>query len=61
MFRGGDFGVSHKRDKAPLKGAEATFDLALGLRCWGHQMSHPKGEQGALELAFRIAVVGAGT
>ena len=61
MFGSYGFGVGQKRDHAPLKGAEATFDFALGLRCRGHQMSHPKGEQGALELAFRIAVVGAGT
>ena len=57
MFRGGDFRVSHKRDKAPLKGAEATLDFALGLRRRGHQMSYAKGEQGALELAFRVTVV----
>ncbi len=34
-----DLGVSEQGDHAFLKGAETAFDLAFGLRSWGHEVS----------------------
>ena len=55
-----DFGVSHQGYEAVLEGLKTAFDLALGLRRWSHEMGDVERPQGALELAARIGVVGAG-
>ena len=44
-----------------LEGAKAAFDLALGLRGGCHEMGHAEPAPGALEFAFGIAVIVAGT
>ena len=54
-------GVGEEGHQAALEGAEAAFDLALGLRGGRDQMGRSKAAQGALELAFWVAVVVAGT
>jgi hypothetical protein len=61
VFPGLDFGVRQKGDQAFLESAEAAFDFPFGLRSWGDEVSHGEAEQGALELAFGIAVIVAGT
>jgi len=54
-------GVSEQSYKAALEGAEAAFDFALGLRGGRDEVSHAEPAQGALELAFGIAVIVART
>lgn len=53
-------GVGEQGHEAALEGAEAAFDLPLGLRGGRHEVGHAEAAQGALELAFRIAVIMAG-
>ena len=52
-----DPGVSQESDEAFLESSKTAFDLALGLGSRGDEVNHAKAEQGALELASRIAVV----
>ena len=53
--------MGEESHQAALEGAEAAFDLALGLRGGRHEMCHAEPAQGALELAFGGAIVVAGT
>ena len=55
-----DLFVSQERYQALLEGAEATLDLAFGLRAGGDQVGHAQGGEGALELRTRIPVIGHG-
>jgi len=61
LLPGLDAGVSHEGDQAFLEGAEAAFNLALGLGSGSDEVGDAKGAQGALELAFGVGVVIAGT
>ena len=60
LLPGGSAGVGEKGDQTALEGAEAAFDFALGLRCGSDPMGDAETSEGALELAYRIAVVVAG-
>lgn len=53
--------MGHESEEAFLKSAETAFDFAFGLGSRRDKVSHAKPKQGTLELAFRIAVVVAGT
>ena len=53
-------GVGEQGCEAALEGAKAAFDFSLGLRSGRDQMGHAEPAQGALELAFGIAVIVAG-
>ena len=55
---GGDALVGQQGDQTFLEGAEATFDLALGLRARGDQMGDAQGGEGALELRTGIPAIG---
>lgn len=61
MLVGFDFGVGQEGDHSVLKGAETAFNFAFGLGRWRDEVGDTKPTQGALELAFRIAVVTART
>ena len=52
--------VSDACDDASLQGAEATLDLALGLRARCDEVADAQGDQGSLELALGIASLGRG-
>ena len=54
-------GMGEQGHQAALEGAKAAFDLPLGLRGGCDEVGHAEPAQGALEFAFRIAVVVAGT
>ena len=56
-FVGVDLGMGQECDEAFLKGAEAAFDFAFGLRGWGDEVGDAEGAQGALELAAGVEVV----
>lgn len=43
-----------------LKGAEATLDLAFGLRTWGDEMVHAQGCERPLELRSGIPAIAGG-
>ena len=53
--------MSQESEETFLEGAETALDLAFGLGRWGDEMGDAQGLQGALEFAFRIGVIGAGT
>ena len=55
---GGDALVGQQSDQTFLEGAEAAFDLALGLRARGDPMGDAQGGEGALELGTGISSVG---
>ena len=57
----GRFRVGKEGDEAALEGAETTLDFAFCLRSGGDEMGDSKAAQGALELAFRVGAVAAGT
>ena len=61
MLVGFGFGVSQERYDSVLKGTEPTFDFAFGLGRGRDEVRHAKPAKGALELAFGVAVVSAGT
>lgn len=56
---GGDARVGQERDQTVLKGAEAAFDFAFGLRAGGDEVGDAQGGEGALELgAWLVAARG---
>ena len=57
---GGDALVGQQGDQTFLEGAEAAFDLALGLRARSDQVGDAERGEGALELRARIPPVGGG-
>lgn len=61
VLPGADLFVRHEGDESFLEGAETPLDLARGLRRGSHEVGDVQCTQGALELAFRIAVVMART
>ena len=56
-FVGVDLGMGQECDEAFLKGAEAAFDFAFGLRRRSNEVCYTNGSQCALELAARVEVV----
>ncbi len=55
-----DVFISQERYQALLPGAEAAFDLALGLWTGGDQRGNAQGTQGALKLRTRVSIIGHG-
>ena len=55
-----DLFIRQEGHEAVLHGAEAAFDLALGLRAGRDEMRHAQGGEGALEFGTGIAVIGHG-
>ena len=55
-----DFFIGEDGHQTFLQGAKAAFDLPLGLRAGGNQMSDAKCGEGTLELGTGIAVIGHG-
>jgi hypothetical protein len=51
--------MSKECDEAFLKGAEAAFDFAFGLRRRSNAVCYTNGSQCALKLAVRVEVVAA--
>jgi hypothetical protein len=61
MGKARPFEMGQEGDRAFLERAKTAFDFAFGLGSRSDEVDHSKAKQGALELAFRIAVVVAGT
>ncbi len=56
-FVGVDLCMGQEYDEAFLKGAEAAFDFAFGLRRRSNAVCYTNGSQCALKLAARVEVV----
>lgn len=56
-----EFDCGVRIDPARAAQGEMQVDLSFGLRAGSHEMGDAQTEQGALELAFRVAAVVEGT